>query len=43
MLPLICRFRGELRYIRISDVFMLAKPIAVVFLPERIADLDSPT
>ena len=38
VLPLICRFRGELRYIRMSDVFMLAKPIAVVFLPERVAD-----
>ena len=38
VLPLIWRFRRELSYIRMIDVFRLARPIAVVFLPKRIAD-----
>ena len=38
VLTLIWRFRRDLRYIRISDAFRLAKPIAVVLFPKRIAD-----
>ena len=38
VLPLIWHFRRDLSYIRISDVFGLARPIGVVLLPKRVAD-----